>query len=67
MKAHVGDQLTIKGHRVGEAERHGEIIDVKGEGGEPPYLVRWADGHEAWLYPGADAFIEPKKARTKSK
>jgi hypothetical protein len=61
VKAHPGDHLTIKGHRVGEAERTGEILEVHDEGGETRYLVRWADGHEAWLYPGPDAFVEPKK------
>lgn len=61
MKAHVGDHVTIKGHRVGEAERTGEILEVHDEGGEVRYLIRWADDHEAWLYPGPDAFFESKR------
>lgn len=65
MKAHAGDRLTIKGHRVGEAERTGKILEVRETEGEPSYLVRWADGHEAWLYPGPDAFIEPKKPKAR--
>jgi hypothetical protein len=63
VKAHAGDHLTIKGHRVGEPERTGEILDVRDEGEETRYLVRWEDGHEAWLYPGSDAVVEPKKKR----
>lgn len=67
MKAHAGDHLTIKGHRVGESERTGEILEVREEDGETRYLVRWEDGHEAWLYPGPDAFVERKKKRPASR
>lgn len=67
MKAHKGDILTIKGHRVGEPERTGEIIEVHESDGEPRYLVRWDDGHEAWLYPGPDAFVESKGKKTAKK
>jgi hypothetical protein len=31
---------------------------VRGPAGEPPYLVRHADGREGLVYPGADATIE---------
>jgi hypothetical protein len=43
---------------VGSADRHGEIIEVRGVNGDPPYLVRFDDGHEALTYPGADCVIE---------
>lgn len=56
--AHVGDQLVIRGHRVGEHDRDAEILEVKGEDGGPPFVVRWAeDGHESLLFPGSDAFV----------
>lgn len=59
MKAHTGDRLVIRGHRVGEPERDAEILDVRGAGGEPPYLVRWFDdGHEGLVFPGSDAYIQ---------
>ena len=59
MKANVGDRLVIKGHHVGEPDRDAEIIEVRGDDGAPPYLVRWADdGHEGLFYPGSDASIE---------
>ena len=61
MSAKPGDQLVIRGHRVGEAERHAEILEVKKEQDQVRYLVRWSDGHEGWLYPGSDAVIEEKK------
>lgn len=58
VKAVVGDRLVIRGHRVGEPDRDAEIIEVHGDEGGPPYLVRWeADGHQSLCYPGSDAFI----------
>jgi hypothetical protein len=65
MHAKVGDRLVIKGHRVGEHDRDAEILDVRGEKGEPPYLVRWSDdGHESLMFPGSDAVIEHHRRRT---
>lgn len=59
MKTAVGDRIVIRGHRVGEHDRDGEILEVRGADGGPPYLVRWDDdGHETIIYPGTDAFIE---------
>lgn len=59
MFANVGDRIVIKGHRVGEPERDGKILEVHGEGGAPPYLVRWEDnGHESLFFPSSDAYVE---------
>ena len=59
MRAKKGDRLVIKSHRVGEAERDAEIIEVRGDHGEPPYVVRWSeDGHEGLFYPGSDAEVQ---------
>ena len=59
MRAHIGDRLIIKSHHVGEPTIEAEIIEVKGENGEPPFIVRWlTDGHEAMIFPGSDALIE---------
>jgi hypothetical protein len=45
----------------------GEIIEVRGAGGEPPYLVRFEDGHSALMFPGPDAVIEhPGKKEKKA-
>jgi hypothetical protein len=58
MQAKVGDQLTIRGHHVGEPERRAEIIEVHGADGGPPYLVRWDDsGHTTLFFPGTDAVV----------
>lgn len=59
MQAKVGDRLVIKGHHVGQPDRDGEIIEVRGEDGAPPYVVRWEDtGHETLFFPGTDAVVE---------
>ena len=58
MHAQVGDRIVIVGHRVGEHERDGEILEVRGPDGAPPYVVRWGDdGHEGLFFPGSDARI----------
>ena len=58
MHATVGEHLTIHGKQVGQAPRRGEILEVRGEDGGPPYLVRFDDGHETLLFPGADCTFE---------
>jgi len=58
MRASVGDRLIIKGHVVGQAEREGEILEVRGADGTPPYSVRWDDdGHVGLFFPGPDAEV----------
>lgn len=67
MHAKPGDRLVIKGHRVGEMEKDAEIIEVHGEGGQPPYLVRWSsDDHEAIVFPGSDAVVESRRSKAQS-
>jgi hypothetical protein len=43
---------------VESKDRHGEIIEVRGANGEPPYLVRFDDGHETVVFPGGDFSVE---------
>jgi hypothetical protein len=57
MRAQVGDRLVVEGKTVDIPRQHGEVIEVQGKDGEPPYLVRWSDGHEGLTYPGPDAHI----------
>jgi hypothetical protein len=57
MQAKIGDALTVKGRRQGDTERHGEIIEVRGSKGEPPYRVRWTDGRESVVFPSCDTVI----------
>jgi hypothetical protein len=60
MKAHPGDKLVISGHRVGEPKRIGQVKEVRGADGSPPYRVEWEDtGRTTLLFPGPDCTIEP--------
>jgi hypothetical protein len=59
MRANVGDRLVVEGHTDSEHRREGQVVEVRGEDGAPPYLVRWADGHEGLTYPGPDAHVLP--------
>ncbi|MDJ0323512.1 DUF1918 domain-containing protein [Cryobacterium sp. PH31-AA6] len=58
MRARPGDRIVIRGRTVETPDRHGEIIEVRGENGEPPYRVRFGEGHESVVYPGSDFVIE---------
>jgi hypothetical protein len=58
VKASVGDHIEVRGQKVGEGGRRGEIVEVRGADGAPPYMVRWSDGHEGLFFPGPDAVVE---------
>jgi hypothetical protein len=58
MHARVGDRLCVHGRTVGQTDHRMEIIEVRGPDGGPPYVVRYADGHEAVVFPGPDAVVE---------
>ncbi len=65
MKAKAGDRLVVEGHRVGEVKKTALILEVRGDNGEPPYLVRWSeDEHEALVFPGSDARVEHRRVRS---
>jgi hypothetical protein len=58
MQAKVGDRIVVHGTHVSDPVRDGEILEVHGPDGGPPYLVRWSDnGHESLVYPGPGAVI----------
>jgi hypothetical protein len=66
LRAAAGDRLVVRGHHLGERDRDGEILEVLGEAGRPPFRVRWSDtGREALLFPGTDAVVEhyPRRRR----
>jgi hypothetical protein len=66
MHAKVGDRLHVHAKVVGQADRMGQILEVHGSAGEPPYLVRFEDGHTCLVFPGPDAVVEhPAAARSK--
>lgn len=49
----------VHNRHVGERDRVAEILEVRGDKGTPPFLVRWADtDQEALVFPGPDASVE---------
>jgi hypothetical protein len=60
VQADVGDQLVIESRTVDAPRKVGEVLEVHGPDGAPPYVVRWSDGHEGLMFPGADAHIVPR-------
>jgi hypothetical protein len=62
MQAETGDRLLMHGRTVGQHDRVAEIVEVMGSNGEPPYRVRFEDGHEAVMSPGPDSVVrhEPR-------
>lgn len=58
MFAAVGDELIIRSSRLEGGMREGEILEIRGRDGSPPYVVRWSDnGHESLIFPGPDATV----------
>lgn len=59
LRAAPGDRLVIKGHHVGEPSKDAQILEVLGDSGAPPFLVRWEeDGRVSRFYPSSDASVE---------
>ena len=59
VKAAVGDRLIVRSRHLAEPDRLGEIVEVRGADGQPPYLVRWSNEEsEHLVFPGPDAHVE---------
>ncbi|MEB8336701.1 DUF1918 domain-containing protein [Streptomyces endophyticus] len=63
MRATVGDQLLVHGRIVGQHDRVAQIVEVLGTDGDPPFRVRFEDGHEAIMSPGPDAVVRHGTAK----
>jgi hypothetical protein len=49
----------VHGVHLDDPVRDGEVLEVHGTDGGPPFLVRWSDtGHESLVFPGPDATVE---------
>jgi hypothetical protein len=57
MRAHVGDRIILAAEHIDEPTRDGEVLEVRGSDGGPPYLVRWSDGHTGLIFPGPGAVL----------
>ncbi|KAL3467187.1 hypothetical protein BJX64DRAFT_283912 [Aspergillus heterothallicus] len=54
--ANVGDRIKLSTRSL-RSEDVVEIIEVRGDNGQPPFVVRYPDGHEGLVFPGPDAVI----------
>ncbi|GGW34688.1 DUF1918 domain-containing protein [Streptomyces xantholiticus] len=57
MQANVGDTLLVHGRTVGQHDKIAEVVEVLGHEGNPPFRVRFEDGHEALMSPGPDTVV----------
>ena len=57
MKAQKGDRIILTARHTDQATRDGEVLEVRGADGGPPYLVKWTDGHTGLLYPGPGSVL----------
>jgi hypothetical protein len=57
MRARVGDRIILAAEHIDEATRDGEILEIRGTKGAPPYVVRWSNGHTGLIYPGPGAVL----------
>lgn len=69
MRARVGDRIILAAEHIDEPTRDGEILEIRGADGTPPYLVRWSNGHTGLIYPGPGAVLrigasEPQPERS---
>jgi hypothetical protein len=63
MHASKGDRLVQHGRVVGQHDQESEVVEVLGHEGNPPYRVRFADGHEAIMSPGPDCQVKHENER----
>ncbi|MGY1735722.1 DUF1918 domain-containing protein [Geodermatophilus sp. SYSU D00684] len=65
MEARVGDRIVVRSTHQGEPDRTGRVLEVRGQGGAPPYVVQWdADGHTGVFYPAGTCTVVPEPAGT---
>ena len=57
MKVQIGERLLFHGTKVGSADHTAEVVQVRGDDGAPPYLVRFDDGQERLIFPGTDCQV----------
>jgi hypothetical protein len=69
MEATTGDRVSLDAKKVGQARRGGVVLDVSQGVAGTRYQIRWDDGHESFITPGAGALIVEgsKKAKGSKK
>lgn len=58
MYGSVGDRILVRSRHIRTYERQGEIVEVQGPDGAPPYVVSWEpDGSRGLFFPGPDVAV----------
>ena len=58
MRAAVGERIVVRSRHQGERAREGEVLEVRGPDGRPPYLVRWSTGTTCLFFPESDTVVQ---------
>jgi len=59
MHGDIGDWLVVKGTKLDDHYRRGEIVGLVHADGLPPFYVHWLDnGRTTLFFPGPDAYVE---------
>jgi hypothetical protein len=63
--ARPGDVIVIESEKVGSPPREGEVLEILHGQVSVSYRVRWVDGHESVIAPGAGntSIVPPQRAR----
>jgi hypothetical protein len=63
VEAQVGDRIVVHSTHQGEPDRTGRVLEVRGQGGGPPYVVHWdPDGHTGVFFPAGTCAVVPEAA-----
>ena len=57
MEATIGDRVSLDAKKVGQARRGGVVLDVSQGLSGVRYQIRWDDGRESFITPGAGVLI----------
>lgn len=58
MHGKVGDVIVVRGRHLADDDRQGTIVEIHGQDGAPPFLIRWHDGHESVFFPSSDTVVQ---------
>ncbi|MGI9594620.1 MAG: DUF1918 domain-containing protein [Acidimicrobiales bacterium] len=53
----MGDRIVLPPRGGVGGARTAVVVEVLGEHGSPPFVLRWEDGSESVVYPSSAAFV----------
>ncbi len=58
-RVQIGDRVVLPLGAAGDGVRRGTVVEVLGEGGGPPFVLRWEDGSQSIVYLSSAALVVP--------